>query len=147
MMIDINKKYQIDGRDVTILTAEAPHEEYPVIGYFNNNGDPFWRRADGGVNPYVANPDYDLIEVPGDPLPAVEPDTVTLPRMTEKEARDLLLQWSRNSFGSTHAVMVLRRLGLIRPDHTPLEQFTAAYPGWREMDEGEAVRLALEWGR
>ena len=143
-MIDINKKYQINGRDVTILTTEAPNKTHPVIGYYNETGAVFWRKADGRLS-YDAR--GSLIEVPGDPLPAVEPDTVTLPRMTEKEARDLLLQWSRNSFGSTHAVMVLRRLGLIRPDHTPLEQFTAAYPGWREMDEGEAVRLALEWGR
>ena len=69
------------------------------------------------------------------------PDTVTVPRMTEAEAR----QWWGYPGCETARTFVdrLREKGLIRPD-TPLDRFTASHPNWRDLPVEEAVRLALE---
>jgi len=72
-----------------------------------------------------------------------EPDTVTVPRMTEAEAQ----VWIRDNISGTPrfaaSMEILRALGLIRPDD-PLHRFTASHPNWRDLDKEEAVRLALE---
>ena len=72
------------------------------------------------------------------------PDTVTVPRMTEAEARKW---WGWVGATADSFIDRMKEIGLIRPDPTPLDRFTASHPNWRDLDKEEAVRLALEWGR
>ena len=73
-------------------------------------------------------------------LRETDPDTVTVPRMTEQEFNH------RFMLRGLTPIAVAVELGLIRPD-TPLDRFTASHPNWRDLPVEEAVRLALEWGR
>lgn len=86
-----------------------------------------------------------------DNLTRIEPpsDTVTIPRMTEAEAREwyIGLRWRSVTSGSYESAVVgaLQSLGIIRDDETPLERFQRETGHTVTDDARPAVEAALAW--
>ena len=104
-----------------------------------------WRNTGypGDIIGYIRKAEYGRVHTDGSrsggqPVSTPDPDTVTIKRMTEAEARE--------HFPKTDAVLAMRILGLIR-EETREERFKKAVPNWHMLNPKLLAQAALEFER